>query len=115
MFRRGGGRGHFGRKPARRGAQPEERRIMLPKDNEVVGIVTKALGASKFSVLCSDSRERVCAIPGRLKRQFWIKEGDPVLVKPWVVQGDEKGDVVYRYSLMDKDTLKQKGFPVPQV
>ncbi len=88
---------------------------MLPKENEVVGIVTKALGASKFSVLCADNRERVCAIPGRLKRQFWIKEGDPVLVKPWVVQGDEKGDVVYRYSLMDKDTLKQKGFPVPQV
>ena len=107
-----GRRGHFNRK---KGKQPEERRITLPRDNEVVGVVVKALGASKFMVLCSDNRERICAIPGRLKRQFWIKEGDPVLVKPWVVQGDEKGDVVYRYSLMDKDTLRQRGFQIPQV
>lgn len=114
MFRPRGGGGY--RKPhGKPGQPPEERRIMLPRDNEIVGVVTKALGASKFSVLCSDNRERICAIPGRLKRQFWIKEGDPVLVRPWVVQGDEKGDVVYRYSLMDRDTLKQKGFPVPQV
>ena len=93
----------------------EERRIMLPRDNELVGVVTKALGASKFGVLCSDNKERICAIPGRLKRQFWIKENDIVLVKPWVVQGDEKGDIVYRYSIMDRDTLKQRGFEVPKI
>ncbi len=78
-------------------------------------MVAKALGASKFKVLCNDDRERICAIPGRLKRRFWIKENDLVLVKPWVVQGDEKGDIVYRYSLMDKDSLKAKGFAVPQL
>lgn len=105
--------GGGGRRPSP--DQAAERRITLPRDNEVVGVVTKALGASKFSVLCSDSKERICAIPGRLKRQFWIKENDMVLVKPWVVQGDEKGDVVYRYSLMDKDTLKQRGFEVPKI
>lgn len=114
-YGRGGRGGGFNRNRGRGNAPPEERKTVLPKDNEIVGVVVKALGASKFLVLCSDNRERICAIPGRLKRQFWIKEGDPVLVKPWVVQGDEKGDVVYRYSLMDKDTLKQKGFPVPQV
>ena len=24
--------------------------------------------------------------PGRLRRAYWIKEGDVVIVKPWVVQ-----------------------------
>lgn len=100
----------------RRPGQPvEEHRLMIPKTGEIIGVVTKALGASKFSVLCADNRERICAIPGRLKRRFWIKENDLVLIKPWVVQGDEKGDVIYRYSLMDKDSLRTKGFVVPQI
>jgi translation initiation factor 1A len=94
---------------------PEEHRLVMPHENEVVGVVIKALGASKFSVLCSDNNERICAIPGRLRRRFWIKENDMVLVKPWVVQGNEKGDIVYRYSIMDKESLKQKGINVPEV
>ena len=106
----------FRKRPSVRGEVPtEERRVMLPRDNELIGIVINALGASKFRVLCSDHNERICAIPGRLKRQFWIKEGDMVLVKPWVVQGNERGDVVYRYSIMDKESLKAKGFEIPSV
>jgi translation initiation factor 1A len=85
----------------------------MPRDNEVVGSVTKASGASNFIVMCSDNNERVCTIPGRLKRRFWIKEGDAVLVKPWVVQSDKRGDIVWRYSIMDKETLRAKGFKIP--
>lgn len=102
----------FYKKP---GQPVTEHKLLVPRAGELIGVVVKALGASKFSVLCSDNKERICAIPGRLKRRFWIKENDIVLVKPWVVQGDEKGDITYRYSLMDKDMLKQKGFVVPQV
>ena len=108
-----GRRGNSGGR--RNQGQPEEHRLVIPHGNEVVGVVTKALGASKFAVLCSDNKERVCAIPGRLRRNFWIKERDMVLVRPWIVQGDEKGDVVYRYSIMDKESLKARGFNIPQV
>jgi len=87
--------------------------LKLPMQGEFIGRVTKTLGASKFMVLCSDKNERVCSIPGRLRRKFWIKEGDLVIVKPWVVQSNERGDVVWRYSIMDKDLLKQKGYTVP--
>jgi translation initiation factor 1A len=89
-------------------------RLMLPRDNEVVGVVVKALGASNFMVLCSDKRERICAIPGRLRRRFWVKEHDLVMVKPWSVQGDQRADIVWRYSLMDRDLLKEKGYEVPK-
>jgi len=88
-------------------------RLPYPRDNEVIGRVVKAAGASNFVVMCSDNNERMCMIPGRLKRNFWIKEGDVVLVKPWVVQGNERGDIIWRYSIMDKDLLKQKGYTVP--
>jgi translation initiation factor 1A len=97
------------------GQNPNEpRSVVLPKKGEVIGLVTKALGASKFSVMCSDHKERVCSIPGSLKRRFWIKENDLVIVRPWVVQSDERGDVRWRYSLMDKDKLKQMGYEIPQ-
>ncbi len=88
--------------------------LRIPKDNELVGIVTKALGASNFSVICSDGNERVCSIPSKLKHIFWIKEGDLVLVKPWVASGDKRGDIIWRYSLKDKEALKERGIKVPE-
>ncbi|MEM0094604.1 MAG: translation initiation factor eIF-1A [Candidatus Micrarchaeaceae archaeon] len=87
--------------------------LKFPKNNEVIGRVSKALGAANFLVICSDNNERTCSIPGRFKRQFWVKEGDIVLVQPWVVQGDKRGDIIWRYSLMDKDLLRQKGYKLP--
>lgn len=88
--------------------------LTLPKDNQVIGIVIKSLGATNFDVFCSDKKVRRCSIPGRLKRRFWIKENDLVLVTPWPVQGDERGDVVWRYSIMDRDLLQKKGFEIPK-
>ena len=96
------------------GGEPVAHKLLLPRDNETVGVVTKALGASNFAVFCGDKKDRVCAIPGRLRRRFWVKERDLVLVKPWVVQSDERGDIIWRYSLMDRDLLTQKGYEVPK-
>ncbi|MGC8547667.1 MAG: translation initiation factor eIF-1A [Candidatus Micrarchaeia archaeon] len=91
----------------------EVHELKLPQSGEVVGIVSQVLGASNFRVRCSDGFERLCSIPGRLKREFWIKDGDIVLVKPWVVQSNERGDIIWRYSLGDKDRLKASGYNLP--
>jgi len=88
--------------------------LKLPEKGEVVGVVAQAMGASNFRVKCSDGFERMCSIPGRLKRHFWIKEGDIVLVKPWVVQSNERGDIIWRYSLGDKERLREKGFDIKE-
>ncbi|VVB77317.1 Translation initiation factor 1A [uncultured archaeon] len=56
----------------------------------------------------------LCSIPGRLRRRFWIKEGDLVIVKPWPEQGDERADIIWRYSLGDRERLKAKGYNVPE-
>lgn len=92
----------------------QEHKLKMPEGKAVIGIVTQALGASNFRVRCSDNLERMCGIPGRLRKRFWIKAGDLVMVLPLMVQSNEKGDIVWRYSLGDKDTLRQRGYNVPE-
>ncbi|MCL5239653.1 MAG: translation initiation factor IF-1A [Candidatus Marsarchaeota archaeon] len=106
-YYRGRGRGRGGR-PA------PVYELKLPQPGETVGLVVQVMGASKFKIRCSDSFERICSIPGRLRRRFWIKENDLVLIKPWVVQSNERGDIVWRYSIGDRDRLRDKGVQVPQ-
>ncbi|MDE1874218.1 MAG: translation initiation factor eIF-1A [Candidatus Micrarchaeota archaeon] len=108
-FHRGGG----GRGRGRGGRPAPVYELKIPQQGEVVGVVAQVLGASKFRIRCSDSFERICSIPGRLRRRFWIKENDIVVVKPWVVQSNERGDIVWRYSIGDRDRLKEKGIAVP--
>ena len=91
----------------RRGA-PVEYRLKLPEQGEFVGTVTKIAGATKFFVDCSDGKQRLCSIPGRFRRRFWVKENDVVIVRPWVVQSDIRGDIVWRYSAMDISKLRER-------
>jgi translation initiation factor 1A len=88
---------------------PELRRLKMPKDNEVFGIVERMLGASRMEVHCKDDKMRICRIPGKIRRRIWIKAGDVVLVKPWSVQGDEKGDIMWRYTRPQVSRLINKG------
>jgi translation initiation factor 1A len=92
----------------RRGA-PIEYRLKMPEQGQVLGTVSKLSGATRFVVNCTDGKERICIIPGRLRRRFWIKENDVVIVRPWVVQTDERGDIVWRYSVMDISKLRDRG------
>ncbi len=89
--------------------QPDvERKTRMPENGEVVGTVVKIVGASRFVVSCSDGKERMCTIPGKFRRRFWIKVNDAVIIKPWVVQSDERGDIIWRYSILDVNRLKER-------
>lgn len=91
----------------RRGT-PVESTTKMPEQGQVIGKVIKIAGATKFFVRCTDGNDRLCSIPGRLRRRFWIKENDMVIVKPWVVQTNERGDIVWRYSLLDINKLRER-------
>ncbi len=84
--------------------------IRLPKSSqgEIFGVVIAELGGARMQCLCEDGKERICRIPGRLKRKIWVKEGDIVVVKPWEVEGDKKGDVVWRYRKLEVEWLRRK-------
>jgi hypothetical protein len=55
-----------------------------------------------------DGKVRMGRIPGKLKRRMWIKEGDLLIVEPWVVQSKEKCDIKYRYTKAQRIRLNLK-------
>lgn len=86
-------------------------RVRLPQKDEILGIVQQRLGGSRMRVLCLDGKERICRIPGRLRRALWVRENDVVIVEPWELGGDEKGDILYKYrGKAEVDFLKKKGY-----
>jgi translation initiation factor 1A len=81
----------------------------MPRDNEVLGIVEQMHGGSRMVVRCKDDKLRICRIPGKIKRRIWIKEGDVVIVKPWTIQSDRKGDIIWRYTKTQVERLINQG------
>jgi len=94
-------------------APGEEERVRLPRRGEILGKVTALLGGSRMRVTCVDGKERMCRIPGKIRRRVWVKEGDVVLIVPWSVEGDEKADIAYRYTRVQAESLQRKGI-IPQ-
>lgn len=101
----------FDRKNHNQNNQEEEEvtRVKLPRGREVFGVVQQRFGGSRMRVLCLDGRTRICRIPGRLKRTLWVRESDIVLVEPWELSGDEKGDIVFKYRKNQADFLRKHG------
>jgi len=91
--------------------EPQVIRVRIPQKNEILGIVQQRLGGSRMRVLCLDGKERICRIPGRLRRSLWVRESNVVIVEPWELGGDEKGDIIYKYrGNAEIDFLKKKGY-----
>ncbi len=94
------------------GEIPEEIvRVRLPntKNREVIGIVLEDYG-QKLLVKCIDGYTRTCRIPGKIRYKVYINPGDVVLIQKWAVQGNEKGDYLYRYTRTQVNHLIKKGY-----
>ena len=87
----------------------QEGRVRFPREGEILGVVTGLMGGSRMTVLCNDGKERMCRIPGKMKKRIWVKEGDAVAITPWEVEGDKKGDIVWRYGPLETSILRKKG------
>lgn len=88
----------------------EIKRVRTPSGDEVLGIVLRKVGGGKYQVYCTDGRERICRIPGSKKRGLWVKRDSVVLVDPWDIQGDEKGDIVESFSQAQQDWLEDRDY-----
>lgn len=84
--------------------------MLYPSKNDVLGVAVKLLGYDRVLVKCQDGHERLCRIRGKMKRRVWIREGDVVLVSPWDFQSESRGDLIWRYTRAQAQTLRQKGF-----
>jgi len=89
--------------------EQEIARVKLPRGLQTLGLLEQRLGGSRCRVRCLDGKTRVCRIPGRLKRTLWVREGDIILVEPWELCGDEKGDIIFKYRPSQVDYLKKRG------
>jgi translation initiation factor 1A len=74
----------------------ESLRVRLPRGEEVLGIIEERHGGNKMKVNCLDGKTRVCRVPGRLKRELWLRPKDIVIIEPWELDKN-KGDVLYKY------------------
>lgn len=89
--------------------QEDISRTKLPRDKQILGICEQRVGGSRMKVRCMDGKMRICRIPGRLKRKLWVRENDVLLIEPWELSGDEKGDVLFKYKPIQVDFLRRKG------
>jgi len=89
--------------------QEDIKRTPLPRGKQILGICEQRVGGSRMKVRCLDGKLRICRIPGRLKRKLWIRERDILLIEPWELGGDEKGDVVFKYKPVQVKVLREKG------
>jgi len=90
--------------------QSQQFRVRTPRPGEVLGLIIGRAGGSRFTVLCSDKKERMCRVPGKIKHDIWVKEGDYVIIEPWPIESDKKGDIIWRYTRIQADWLKRHGF-----
>lgn len=84
-------------------------RARLPRGREVFGWVDMALAGSRFRISGFDGKERVCRIPGAIKKDIWVKPGDLVIIEPWEIEPDLKGDIIFRYTRTQAENLKRRG------
>ena len=80
--------------------------IRLPEEGEMFGRVLKILGGENVLVKCTDNITRRGRIRGKLKRRVWIRDNDIVIIAPWDFKEDERGDIVWRFTLPQVEWLK---------
>jgi translation initiation factor 1A len=97
-----------GQQPEVLGEQTVQTRLRMPREKEILGVVEQRLGGNRMEVKCRDGKMRNCRVPGRFKRNFWIRPKDVVLVEPW--EGDEeKADIVFHYPKNAIAQLRKRG------
>ncbi len=87
----------------------QDYRVRLPRKGEVLGVVIQLMGGARMTVQCVDGKERMCRVPGKIKKHIWVIEGDYVIVAPWSIEPNEKGDIAYRYTKVQADHLRRMG------
>ena len=83
--------------------------IKLAEEGELYCRVIKLLGSDQVLVKWADDVTRRGRIRGKLKRRIWIRDNDIVIIAPWDFKADERGDIIWRFTLPQVDWLKDNG------
>lgn len=99
----------FGKKKKKNAGGEAPVRIQMPREGEVLGLIDQRLGFGKTRVICADKKVRICRVPGKYRRRIWVRVGTFVIVRPWEVQSDERGDLIYSYNKHQEAVLQSRG------
>jgi translation initiation factor 1A len=83
-------------------------RARFPKKGEFIGKIMQRYGGNRMEVITTDGKTRNCRVPGKYKRQLWLRPKDIILIKIWEFD-TEKGDIIYKYRPNEVTQLKKKG------
>ncbi|MFH0714220.1 MAG: translation initiation factor eIF-1A [Candidatus Diapherotrites archaeon] len=85
-------------------------RLRLPnkKEGELFGLAIQLHGSDQIRVACDDGVERMCRIPGKLRKRVWVRVGDVVIIKKWDIQ-PIKADIKWLYYGTQVERLKREG------
>lgn len=85
-------------------------RVKLPGRGEMFAWVTEMSGSGRMKTRCQDGKDRMIRIPGKLKKKIWVKAGDLIVVTPWEIEGDSKGDLIWKYTKPQVEWLSKNGY-----
>ncbi len=88
-------------------SESQLKELKIPEEGELFGRVLKMMGGENVLVKCSDGTTRRGRIRGKLKRRVWIRDNDIVIIAPWGFGDEDRGDILWRYTLPQVDWLKQ--------
>jgi translation initiation factor 1A len=83
-------------------------RVRTPRRGEVIGIIVQRYGGNRMEVKSTDGKSRNCRVPGRFKRDLWLRPKDIVLIMPWP-DDDSKGDIIFKYHGGAVSQLRKRG------
>lgn len=85
-------------------------RLRLPRESEgeMFGVVLQRHGTNQIKIYCRDGKERMCRIPGKMRKRVWMRVNDVVIIKLWDFQ-PSKADVAWRYIGNQVEWLKRQG------
>lgn len=101
----------FGKKKKKPTGDEEVVRVRLPhKDElEMFGVVKQLHGSNQIKIACEDGEERMCRIPGKMRKKVWMRLNDVVIIKLWDFQ-PSKADVVWRFFGNQVEWLKRNDY-----
>ena len=88
-------------------SESQLKELKIPEEGEMFGRVIKMMGGENVLVKCMDGKTRRGRIRGKLKRRVWIRDNDVVIIAPWGFGDEDRGDILWRYTLSQVEWLKQ--------
>ena len=101
--------GAHGKRKSKTANGTEDKRkgtLEFKEDGQMYACVTKAAGDRRFIARCDDGIERLCKLRGSMRRRDWVCLNDIILISTREY-GDEKADVLMKYSANDVALLKR--------